>query len=45
MSPYKVKGKCVFMQKAGRWIRLKCHSTAKKARAHAYALKMNVGHK
>jgi hypothetical protein len=42
--PYKVRGRTVYVQKRnGKWVILKRHATAKKAKAHAYALKKNVG--
>ncbi len=40
--PYKVRGKTVYVKKAGRWKALKAHTSARAARAHVKALYANV---
>ena len=40
--PYKLMGKNVMVQKAGKWTVLKRHATRAKALAHFRALKINV---
>lgn len=40
--PYRVSGKCVQVNRNGRWENLKCHESEAKARAHHRALEANV---
>ena len=42
--PYRARGKIVYVKRGARWVQLKVHPTAAKAKAHAAALNINVSH-
>lgn len=42
--PYKVKGNTVYVKRGNSWKKLKTHTSAAKAKAHANALNANVKH-
>jgi hypothetical protein len=41
--PYRLSGKTVQVQRAGRWVKLKSHPTVEAAQRHLRALYANVG--
>lgn len=40
--PYKLMGKTILVQRNGKWVALKTHTSREKAMAHFRALKANV---